>query len=120
MRKEVGTTDANGQLVISLPDTPSEVKIEATLGDKSGEIEIELEEPQEAEPEWFEGTIISLHEGQENSSPWVMTLESVEGNVIVYVSELEGTPSVGAHAEAEGILVNNVIENAKAEIEEED
>jgi len=118
--EEVGTTDANGQLVISLPDTPGEVEIEATLGDKSGDIEIELEEQEEAEAEWFEGTIIALHADQENSSPWVMSLEGIEGQVIVHVTELEGTPSVGAHAEVEGILVNNVIENAKAEIEEED
>jgi len=116
----VGTTDADGQLTISLPDTPGEIKIEATLGDKSGEIELKLKEGKEAEAEWFEGTIIALHEGQENSSPWVMNLEGVEGEVTVYVTELEGTPSVGAHAEVEGILVDNVIENAKAEIEEED
>ena len=118
--EEVGTTDADGQITISLPDAPGEIKIEATLGDKSGEIEIELEEREEAEAEWFEGTIIALHEGQENSSPWVMNLEGVEGEVTVHVTELEGTPSVGAHAEVEGILVDNVIENAKAKIEEED
>jgi hypothetical protein len=73
-----------------------------------------------AESEWFEGTIISLNEGQENSSPWSMTLEGVEGQVLVYVVELEGTPSVGAWAEVEGVLVNNTIEDAKAKIEEED
>ena len=48
-----------------------------------------------------------------------MALEGVEGNVIVYVTELEGTPSIGAHAEVEGILVNNIIEDARAEIEED-
>jgi len=115
----VGTTDADGQLVILLPETPGEVEIEATLGDKSGEIEFDLEEQEEAAPEWFEGTIIALHEDEENSSPWVMALEGVEGNVFVYVTELEGTPSVGAHAEVEGILVNNIIEDARAEIEED-
>ena len=115
----VGTTDADGQLVILLPETPGEVEIEATLGDKSGEIEFDLEEQEEAAPEWFEGTILALHEDEENSSPWVMALEGVEGNVMVYVTELEGTPSVGAHAEVEGNLVNNIIEDARAEIEEE-
>jgi hypothetical protein len=118
--EEVGTTDADGQLAISLPDASGEIKIEVTLGEKSGEIELKLKEQEEAEAEWFEGIIIALHEGQENSSPWVMNLEGVEGEVTVYVTELEGTPSVGAHAEVEGILVDNVIENAKAKIEEED
>ena len=115
----VGTTDANEPLIIILPETPGEVEIEATLGDKSGRIELDLEEQEEAAPEWFEGTIIALHEDEENSSPWVMALEGVEGNVMVYVTELEGTPSVGAHAEVEGILVNNIIEDARAEIEED-
>lgn len=40
----VGSTGVDGRLTIELPDTPGEVKIEATLGDKSGELEIELEE----------------------------------------------------------------------------
>jgi hypothetical protein len=118
--EEAGSTDADGQLIILLPDTPGEIEIEATWGDKSGEIELDLEEQGVAESEWFEGTIISLNEGQENSSPWSMTLEGVEGQVLVYVVELEGTPSVGAWAEVEGVLVNNTIEDAKAKIEEED
>ena len=49
----------------------------------------------------------------------VMALEGVESNVIVYVTELEGTPSVNASAEVEGVLVNNIIEDARAEIEED-
>ena len=118
--EEAGSTDVDGQLIILLPDTPGEVEIEATWGDKSGEIEFDLEEPEVAEPEWFEGAIISLNEGQEYSSPWSMTLEGVEGQVLVYVVELEGTPSVGAWAEVEGVLVDNTIEDAKAKIEEED
>ena len=118
--EEAGNTDADGQLVILLPGTPGEVEIEATWGDKSGEIELDLEEQEVAESEWFEGTIIDLDEGQEYSSPWLMTLEGVEGQVLVYVVELEGTPSVGAWAEVEGVLVNNTIEDAKAKIEEED
>ncbi len=118
--EEAGSTDVDGQLIILLPDTPGEVEIEATWGDKSGEIEFDLEEPEVAEPEWFEGAIISLNEGQEYSSPWSMTLEGVEGQVLVYVVELEGTPSVGAWAEIEGVLVDNTIEDAKAKIEEED
>ncbi|MBU2535210.1 MAG: DUF4382 domain-containing protein, partial [Chloroflexi bacterium] len=83
--EEVGSTDADGQLVIILPDTPGEIEIEVTLGDRSGEIELELEEQEEAETQWFEGTIITLSEGEENSSPWVMTLEGIEGEVMVYV-----------------------------------
>jgi hypothetical protein len=118
--EEAGSTDADGQLIILLPDTPGEIEIEATWGDKSGEIELDLEEQGVAESEWFEGTIIDLDEGQEYSSPWLMTLEGVEGQVLVYVVELEGTPSVDAWAEVEGVLVNNTIEDAKAKIEEED
>jgi len=118
--EEAGSTDADGQLIFLLPDIPGEVEIKATWGDKSGEIELDLEEQEVAESEWFEGTIIDLDEGQEYSSPWLMTLEGVEGQVLVYVVELEGTPSVDAWAEVEGVLVNNTIEGAKAKIEEED
>ncbi len=49
-----------------------------------------------------------------------MTLEGIEGQVMVYVTELEGTPAVGARAEIEGILIDNIIEDARAEIEEEE
>ena len=49
-----------------------------------------------------------------------MTLEGIEGLVTVYVVELESTPSVGAKAKVEGILKNLAIEDAKAEIEEEE
>jgi len=117
--EDAGITDADGRLPIVLPDTPGEVKIEATLGDKVGELEIELEEDEE-QPEWFEGTIIEISEGEENASPWVMTLEGVEGQVTVYVTELEGTPAVGAKAKVEGVLKDNTIEEAKAEVEEEE
>jgi len=118
--EEAGSTDADGQLVIMLPETPGEVEIEATLGDKSGEIELDLEEQEEAVLQWFEGNIIALEEGEENASPWLMTLEGVEGQVEVYVTEVEGTPTVGAHAEVEGVLIDNIIENARAVIEEEE
>jgi hypothetical protein len=116
--EEAGITDADGRLPIVLPDTPGEVEIEATLGDKEGELEIELEEEEQAEE--FEGTIIEISEGEENASPWVMTLEGVAGQVTVYVTELEGTPAVGAKAEVEGVLKDNTIEDAKAEVEEEE
>ena len=36
-------TDSNGQITIELPDTPGEVKIMATLGDKTGKLELDLE-----------------------------------------------------------------------------
>ena len=49
-----------------------------------------------------------------------MTLEGVEGQVTVYVTELEGTPTVGAKAKVEGVLKDNTIEEAKAEVEEEE
>ena len=116
--EDAGITDADGRLPIVLPDTPGEVKVEATLGDKVGELEIELEEAEQ--PEWFEGTIIEISEGEENASPWVMTLEGVGGQVTVYVTELEGTPAVGAKAKVEGVLKDNTIEDAKAGIEEEE
>ena len=47
-------------------------------------------------------------------------MEGVEGDVTVYVGELEGTPSVGAKAKIEGILIDNGIEDAKAEIKDEE
>jgi hypothetical protein len=49
-----------------------------------------------------------------------MTLEGVKGDVIVYVAELEGTPSPGAKVKVEGVLTDNTIEGAKAEIEVEE
>ena len=117
--EEVGITGVDGRLSIVLPDTPCEVKIEATLGDKRGALQAALEE-HEQQPEWFEGTIIAIHQGEENASPWVMTLEGVEGYVTVYVTELEGTPSVGATARIEGILKNSTIEDGRAEVEAEE
>ena len=74
---------------------------------------------EEGQIEWFEGVITAISEGEENASPWTMTLEGVEGDVTVYVAELEGTPLVGAEAEVEGILTDNIIEDAKAEIEDD-
>lgn len=117
--EEVGSSGADGRLTIVFPDTPGEVKIQATFEDKSGELELELEE-QEEQLEWFEGTITAISQGEENASPWTMTLEGVEGLVTVYVVELEGTPSVGAKAKVEGVLKNDSIEEGKAEIEEEE
>jgi hypothetical protein len=70
--------------------------------------------------EGFEGTITAVTEDAENASPWTMTLEGVEGDVTVYVGELEGTPSVGANVKVEGILIDNTIEGAKAEIKDEE
>ena len=49
-----------------------------------------------------------------------MTLEGVEGSVTVYVTELEGTPTVGAKTKVEGVLKDNTIEEAKVEVEEEE
>jgi hypothetical protein len=69
--------------------------------------------------EQFKGTIAAITEGTDNASPWTMTLEGVEGDVTVYVVELEGTPSVGAKAKIEGVLTDNTIEDAKAKIEDE-
>jgi hypothetical protein len=110
-------TDVDGRLTIMLPNTPGEIEIEATLGDKEGELELELEGPDEQYEE-FKGTITAISEGNENASPWTMTLEGVVGDVTVYVTELEGTPSVDARTEIEGVLKDNVIEDAKAEIED--
>ena len=73
----------------------------------------------EGQVEWFEGEITAITEGEENASPWTMTLDGVDGPVTVHVIELEGTPSVGAWAEIEGILTDNTITDARAEIEEE-
>jgi hypothetical protein len=49
-----------------------------------------------------------------------MTLEGVEGDVTVFVAELEGTPLPGAKVKVEGVLIDNTIEGAKAEIEGEE
>jgi len=69
--------------------------------------------------EEFKGIITAITEGANNASPWTMTLEGVEGDVTVYVAELEGVPSLGAEAKVEGVLTDNTIEGAKAEIEDE-
>jgi len=67
----------------------------------------------------FEGIITAITEGADDTSPWTMTLEGVEGYVTVYVAELEGVPSLGTEAKVEGILIDNTIKGAKAEIEDE-
>jgi len=113
----LGDGDGSGETGLNLEE---QEEAGATLGDGSGETGLNLEEQEEAELEWFEGIIITLSEGGENASPWMMTLEGVEGQVMVYVTELEGTPAVGARAEIEGILIDNIIEDARAEIEEEE
>jgi len=68
----------------------------------------------------FEGIITAITEGADNTSPWTMTLEGVEGDVTVHVTELKGTPSLGTKAKVEGVLIDNTIEGAKAEIENEE
>jgi len=70
--------------------------------------------------EEFKGIITAITESANNASPWTMTLEGVEGDVTVYVAELEGVPSLGAEAKVEGVLTDNTIEGAKAEIESEE
>jgi hypothetical protein len=74
----------------------------------------------EEQSEEFDGIITAITESVYNASPWTMTLEGVEGDVTVYVTELEGTPSSGAKAKVEGVLIDNTIEDAKAEIEGEE
>ena len=68
----------------------------------------------------FDGIITAITDGAYNASPWTMTLEDIEGNVTVYVAELEGTPSPGANVKVKGVLIDNTIEGAKAEIEGEE
>ena len=74
----------------------------------------------EEQSEEFEGIITAITKGADNVSPWTMTLEGVEGDITVYVAELEGTPSLGAKVKVEGVLADNTIEGAKAEIEVEE
>jgi hypothetical protein len=74
----------------------------------------------EEQSEEFNGVITAITEGADYASPWTMTLEGVEGDVTVYVVELEGTPSPGVKVKVEGVLIDNTIEGAKAEIEDEE
>lgn len=62
-------TDTEGKVRITLPNTPGEVEIIATSGDKDGRLKLELESSEE-EAEWFEGTITAITIGAENASPW--------------------------------------------------
>jgi hypothetical protein len=75
--------------------------------------------PEEQSKE-FDGIITVITDGAYNASPWTMTLEGVEGDVTVFVAELEGTPLPGAKVKVEGVLIDNTIEGAKAEIEGEE
>ena len=75
--------------------------------------------PEEQSKE-FDGIITAITDGAYNASPWTMTLEGVEGDVTVFVAELEGTPLPGAKVKVEGVLIDNTIEGAKAEIEGEE
>jgi hypothetical protein len=58
--EEAGNTGADGRLTLVLPDTAGKVKIQATLEDKSGELELELEEPEEQ----LEGRITAIGQGK--------------------------------------------------------
>ena len=71
----------------------------------------------EVEAELFEGTITAITEGAENSSPWTMALEGVEGSVTIYVSVLTGTPTVGATASVYGVLEDSTIDEAEGEVQ---
>ncbi len=117
--KGKGSTGVDGSLTFELPAPAHKVKIKARLGDKQGELKIKLEKEQEAQLEWFEGTITAISEGGENGSPWTMALRGIRGSVTVHVVELEGAPSIGAKAEIKGVLKDNVITAAEAEIEEQ-
>ena len=58
--EEAGNTGADGRLTLVLPDIAGKVKIQATLEDKSGELELELEEPEEQ----LEGRITAIGQGK--------------------------------------------------------
>lgn len=113
--QQIGVTGTGGRILVTLPNGKGEVKIRATFQNKSGELEIRLDR-QPGEHEWFEGTITALTSGAPNSSPWTMTIAGVTGPVTVYVTKLDGTPTVGVKAQIEGILTGNSIQNAEADM----
>ncbi|MBA7491840.1 hypothetical protein ES702_02388 [subsurface metagenome] len=113
LKPQIGQSGANQDFIKVKPEVQPENKGKSKgKPQKPGKPEEQSEE--------FDGIITAITDGAYNASPWTMTLEGVEGDVTVCVAELEGTPSPGAKVKVEGVLIDNAIEGAKAEIEGEE
>ena len=113
-----GFTDASGRLTLTLPQDADEVDIKATSGGREGKLEVKLIEARDREPQrHFRGTILTITTGTLNSSPWTMSIPGLGENVMVVVNELEGTPQAGLTARLTGVIEDEVIYVAEAEIE---
>ena len=113
LKPQIGQSGADQDFIKIKPEVQPENKGESKgKPQKPGKSEEQSEE--------FGGIITTITDSAYNASPWTMTLEGVEGDVTVYVAELEGTPSPGAKAKVEGVLIDNTIEGAKAEIDGEE
>ena len=113
LKPQIGQSGADQDFIKVEPEEQPEAK------DKSKGKPQKPGKPEEQSEE-FDGIITAITDGAYNASPWTMTLEGVEGDVTVFVAELEGTPSPGAKVKVEGVLIDNTIEGAKAEIEGEE
>lgn len=113
-----GFTDASGQLTLTIPQDADEVEIKATSAGREGKLEVKLIEGRDREPQrHFRGTILTITAGTLNSSPWIMSIPGVGENVMVVVNELEGTPQAGLTVRLTGVVEDEVIYAADAEIE---
>ena len=114
--EEIGVTNASGQLAFQIPADIQELELEAKL---EGEFKLKFRE-EKIEPQKFTATITAITEGAELNSPWTVTIPGIEDPVTVFVVDLEGTPEIGSTVEIEGALIEGVILDAEAEVEEPD
>ena len=112
--EDIGVTDASGQLVIQIPADIQELELKAEL---EGEFKLKFREEQ-IETQEFEGTILSITEGAELNSPWMVNIPGFQEPVTVFVVEVEGTPSLEGQVQLKGVLLEGAIIDAEAEVKE--
>jgi len=108
--QNIGTTDSEGRIDITLPMDEEEVELEATQGDSEGELELEFED--ETEEIEIEGTIDTIED-----SIWTVVVDGESRTVNISSAEIEGTPEEGDEVEIEGTVMDGIIIATEVEVE---
>jgi hypothetical protein len=106
-----GTTDASGKITITIPAGAVEVKIIATLGQNSGELDLEF--GQNSSETEFTGTIAEI-----NSSVWTIIMGGASQAVDVENARIEGNPQVGSTVDIKGVNNNGVVIASEISVQE--
>jgi hypothetical protein len=108
--QDIGTTDSEGRIDITLPVDEEEVELEATLGDSDGELELEFEE-ETGEIE-IEGTLDTI-----DGNTWTVMVDGESRTVDVSSAEIDGEPEEGDQVEIEGSEVDGIVIATEVEVE---